>query len=322
MNPIGGESKRRSDSVELSNENDETVALENERVVERVRETGPPVPPPGAPLEGYPVEPAASRQVLEDERVRVLPDGSVERQLDRHEVGTPTARRRPGTGIAAAFLVLLVVLLAVLAALWYFGRDGGDTVAVPTVVGLQIGDAVAQLENDGLQASVTRGPSEEPAGTVIRQAPVAGTDVDKGSRVDVAVSEGAADVTVPNATGIDEGLARDRLAGAQLKVEVVKVFSEEPAGTVIAQSPAAGEETGPETVVRLEVSKGSGVVVVPSLVGQSRDAAEASLSELGLEANVVRVPSDEPAETVVAQNPTSGEVKVGSTVRLNVSAGR
>jgi beta-lactam-binding protein with PASTA domain len=71
--------------------------------------------------------------------------------------------------------------------------------------------------------------------------------------------------------------------------------------------------------VRLNVSKGTGLVDVPSLVGQTD--AEAQLSRLGLEANVVEVPSVQPAGVVVAQHPTGGQVKKGSTVRLNISSG-
>ena len=73
--------------------------------------------------------------------------------------------------------------------------------------------------------------------------------------------------------------------------------------------------------MRLNVSKGSGTVNVPSLVGTSQNDAVAQLEAAGLDANVVPVPSTEPAGTVVAQNPTSGEVRRGSSVRLNVSNG-
>ena len=105
-------------------------------------------------------------------------------------------------------------------------------------------------------------------------------------------------------------------------VNVVDVFSDEQEeGRVIAQSPAAGEEAEPDSTIRINVSKGPGTVTVPDLVGLARADAESRLDELGLEANVVEVPSAQPRGTVVAQNPTAGEARVGSAVRLNVSTG-
>jgi serine/threonine-protein kinase len=91
---------------------------------------------------------------------------------------------------------------------------------------------------------------------------------------------------------------------------------------VIAQTPNAGAQAEPGSAVTIQVSKGSGLVEVPNVVGMTRGQAQAELSNVQLEANVVEVPSDEPVGTVVAQNPVGGQAQQGSTVRLNVSAGR
>ena len=90
---------------------------------------------------------------------------------------------------------------------------------------------------------------------------------------------------------------------------------------MIAQSPSAGTQANKGSAVRLNVSKGTGLVTVPNVVGQERSAAESQLAELGLKANTVTVPSSEAAGIVVAQNPTSGQLREGQSVRLNVSAG-
>jgi beta-lactam-binding protein with PASTA domain len=73
--------------------------------------------------------------------------------------------------------------------------------------------------------------------------------------------------------------------------------------------------------VRLNVSKGSGVVTVPTVVGSLASDGESKVQAAGLTPNVVRVPSQETAGTIVAQNPTGGQAKRGSIVRLNVSTG-
>ena len=61
-------------------------------------------------------------------------------------------------------------------------------------------------------------------------------------------------------------------------------------------------------------------VSVPDVVGTTSSQATAALRDAGLEANLVSVPSDRPAGTVIAQNPPPGEeAPEGSTVRLNVA---
>ena len=99
------------------------------------------------------------------------------------------------------------------------------------------------------------------------------------------------------------------------------MFSEKAEGTVVAQEPAAGAQGDEGGEVTINVSKGSAQVEVPSVVGLDRDEAEAEIESANLRANVVVVPSVEPEGTVVAQNPTGGTLREGSTVRLNVSAG-
>ena len=154
------------------------------------------------------------------------------------------------------------------------------------------------------------------------QDPTAGTEADEGSTVRISVSGGPDTVAVPNAVGLAEAEARDRLVGAGFQVESTEVFAEREPGTVTTQSPSAGAEAERGSTVTIEVSKGTGLVEVPNVVGMTRGQAEAELSSAKLEANVVEVPSDEPVGMVVAQNPVGGQAQQGTAIRLNVSAGR
>lgn len=272
------------------------------------------VVPPVPFAAGEEVGPAV---VTETERVRVEDDGSVSRRLDRVE--QPPVRRRRQS-LVPALLIILILALGAIAAAWYFTKS--DSSSVPAVEGLALNDAVSRVQEEGFKADIISESNEADAGTVFRQNPAAGTDVDEGSTVQLFSSKGPADVTIPNAVGVSETEARDRLAAVGLTANVVKVFSEdEPSGQVIAQSPAAGGQAAKGSAVRLNVSKGSGLTTVPSLVGTTQSDAEAQLQAAGLKANVVSVPSQEPSGTVVAQNPTSGQARMGSAVRLNVSTG-
>ena len=163
---------------------------------------------------------------------------------------------------------------------------------MPSVVGLPLDDAVTRLESDGFKADIVSQPNEAAQGTVFHQSPGAATEQDEGSQVQLLVSKGPTDVTVPNTVGVSETEARDRLASAGLKANVVQVFSSSEIGNVVAQDPAAGGKAAKGSEVRLNVSKGTAKVDVPSVVGLSQADATAQVKSAGLVANVVPVPSD------------------------------
>ena len=269
--------------------------------------------------EGYPYEgdlEAEAVVVRETERVTRHADGTV----DRDTVRVEEHHRRPRDTIAIALAVLLL-LLAAGAVAWYFLAQE-DTRAVPSVEGLQLEQAVDRLESEGFDVDISTEPSDAPENTVFAQDPAAGAEADEGSTVSISVSGGPDTVAVPNAVGLAEAEARDRLVDAGFEVDSTEVFSEREAGTVATQTPRAGAEAERGSTVTIEVSQGTGLVEVPNVVGLTRGQAEAELSNARLEANVIEVPSDEPVGVVVAQNPVGGQAQQGSAVRLNVSSGR
>jgi len=293
--------------------------------ITEVRETREIVTESGPPVGGTPVDPlplaadadvTAPAVVSETEKVEVLADGTVERRLDRVEQPA-TERRRANVG--PALLVILLLALAAIAAAWYLSRDTQND--IPAIVGLSLDQAVQKLQDEGFKSDISSQANEEDQGIVFEQRPSAGSSADEGSTILVLVSKGPETVSIPNAVGVTEAEARDRFAEAGFKVTVVKVFSDEPEGIVIAQNPSAGGQAAKGSAARINVSKGTGLVNVPDVTGQQRSAAESELVQLGLRANVVNVPSDDPAGSVVAQNPTSGQLRQGEAVRLNVSTG-
>ena len=272
--------------------------------VREVREVPP--PPPGADAEFDVVQ--------EERRTRVLPDGTVVEEGYRVEQRSTMRDRLPWIIIG----VLAAILIAGIAT-WYFTRS--DTKPVPGVVGLQVDDAVTKLQADGFKVAIVRQSNDQAAGVVFGQNPAADTDADEGSSVRVLVSNGPSTTTVPNAVGLTQSDARSQLVEAGFTVTTAQVFSEQPSGEVVAQDPAAGEKVAPGTKVRLNVSKGSGEVDVPSVVGAALDDARSDLEAQGFKSSVRRVASDRPVDTVVAQSPSGGTAPKGATVRLSVSEG-
>jgi beta-lactam-binding protein with PASTA domain len=276
----------------------------------------PPVDPENDPLIVPPVQPdeVDVRAVHEEERVRVLPDGSVLREVDRVEQRSSFRDRLPWI-----LLALAAVIIVVGGVVWYATRSSSKT--VPSVVGLRIDAAVTRLQSDGFKVQLQRQSNARAAGIVFGQNPAASTSHGDGSTVHLLVSRGRGSKTVPNAVGLAQSAARDRLVQAGFRVITAEVFSDQRPGSVVAQSPAAGGSEAPGSLIRLNVSKGSATVDVPSEVGNTVDQARSELAAKGLVPSILRVPSSQPVDTVVAQRPAGGQVRKGTSVELNVSKG-
>jgi serine/threonine-protein kinase len=283
--------------------------------------TPPPEPPDDLPpdeetvirddrwVEGPPPAPATERRVVREEAVE-----------EPYEVvpGPP-----PDRNFWPWLLLLLLLVLGGLAALWYFTQeDDPETKPVPVVVRLTEQDARDRLDDEGFEVQVRRAPNEAQLNVVFAQDPRGGAELEEGQVVTIDVSTGPAEVDVPNVVGLPYEEAQERLQEAGLTARRFGVFSEEPPGVVVAQDPAAGEQAGEDSAVRVNVSRGTGRVDVPDVVGRTADEAGSILRRAGLDARVVEVPSDEPRGTVVAQSPAAGsEIARGERVRINVSNG-
>jgi beta-lactam-binding protein with PASTA domain len=132
-------------------------------------------------------------------------------------------------------------------------------------------------------------------------------------------------VTVPSLKGLTAEDAQAELAQLGLTANPNAVPGSEPAGTVVAQDPAAGTTVDTGSAVNVNVSDGAKTEKesMPNLVGLSRSDAQAQLEQVGLSYSVFVVPSDEPVGTVVAQDPAAGTpVDAEETVHFNTSGGR
>jgi serine/threonine-protein kinase len=133
---------------------------------------------------------------------------------------------------------------------------GKDTAVVPTLTGLtSVDQARAALVDAGLTlGKVDEKSSDKPQGVVISQNPASQETVDAGTPVDIVVSNGK--VKVPNVVGSSEAQAQSDLRNAGFDVEVIQLeTSNQPEGTVLAQSPQAGTVAVRGTLVTITVAK-------------------------------------------------------------------
>jgi serine/threonine-protein kinase len=198
------------------------------------------------------------------------------------------------------------------------------SMAVPGVVGLSASDAVVAIRDAGLEAKIHLVESSEPAGTVLRQSPAEGANTTRGStiRLDVAKTRTAPTIRidVPDVVGGSIADARRQLRSLGLTATVARVRSDEPAGTVVRQSPGAGAEVRKGASVRLQVSTGPQTLDVPDVTGLDEDSARSELEGAGFEVRVVDQETTDPAEdgVVLAQEPAGGTASEGSVVTLTV----
>ena len=97
----------------------------------------------------------------------------------------------------------------------------------------------------------------------------------------------------------------------------------EPKDHIIAQDPVGNSTEPLDRLMQLTVSTGPEAVLVPTVVGLSKDAATNALRDAGLKAKYVVVISDQPALQVLTALPTEGSnVARGAVVTLTLSKGQ
>jgi serine/threonine-protein kinase len=133
----------------------------------------------------------------------------------------------------------------------------------------------------------------------------------------------ASTVHVDQYVGLRELQADTKIRDAGLVPLVIR----QPNGTVpetyvFRQDPQPGTKLNKGAQVTLWSSSGKPQTTVPNVIGDSATDAVSALKDVHLNAKVVHVDSNKPADTVIDQNPTSGaSIDQGSTVTLKVSRG-
>jgi len=127
-------------------------------------------------------------------------------------------------------------------------------------VGFRQEEVKSALTGQGFQPLFSDEPSDEyPEGVIIRTDPAEGTELEEGQAIKIYVSSGPDIETAQmlNVIGKDKAHAVELLNAKGFEnVSTKTVESDEPAGTVVYQSEAAGEEIDVTTKIILEISEG------------------------------------------------------------------
>jgi eukaryotic-like serine/threonine-protein kinase len=162
--------------------------------------------------------------------------------------------------------------------------SGPFTSQVPVVKGQKQNDAQAALQRVHLTFTVVKVGANAPAGTVTGTNPPAGTVWPQTKPVTIMV---AASPPLPNFTGMDINAAKQLAQQDNINLQPESdTNSQQPAGVITSQQPAAGGVFQPGQTVTVQVSTGPQLVNVPDPIGMSVQDATQLLEGAGFQVKV------------------------------------
>ncbi|AHM56762.1 serine/threonine-protein kinase Sps1 [Peptoclostridium acidaminophilum DSM 3953] len=230
---------------------------------------------------------------------------------------------------------LLTTLAVILALIASIGATAGGfyikdlmkpaQMSMPSLENMSVDEARKALEDMGLKLAIEKEifSSDVSKDHIISQNPDAGTQVKKNYEVKVVVSKGGKLVSVPDFTGENIDSIDPMLSSKKFKEGIVNpVFSEEPEGTIISQSPSpyAKAEEGSEIDFVISKGKESVIVTVPNLIGNTISEARAKLSGITISGIDYIEDPDKEDGIIMKQSPAAGEkVESGSSINIVVN---
>jgi beta-lactam-binding protein with PASTA domain len=269
----------------------------------------------------------------------------------------PSPDRRVGAGmllgLGAVALVALGVVLAYLLTHRHNEQPVTTTVTtavstrgqalpkikLPDVTGRSFAAAQATLDAAGLPSTKREVASAEPAGTVVAQAPPAGSKLAKGSQIVLSVATATSststnstnstttgtsttptttavapppqNATMPDVTSQKEAAAVQAMNQVGILASLVFVPSQDPLGTVEQQAKPAGTSVPFHAHVQINLSAGPNETAkaqVPNVVGQALQQALTAINGSHLRLIYLKFPvtSKTQAGKVVQQSPLGG----------------
>ncbi|WP_188532099.1 Stk1 family PASTA domain-containing Ser/Thr kinase [Paenibacillus abyssi] len=237
---------------------------------------------------------------------------------------------KPVVTVVVTLLILALLFLGFRLFLDYIDTDEVD---VPYVVGMTEQEARGKLEEAGLKVEepIIREIRDDVPIDVVFDQTKQNMTVKAGSFVKLYVSLGPQMEQMGNYVGQSYTDVRNSLITLGVSEDSITkedVFSEQPSGTIISQTPANNEEFDPKTVeIHFTVSKGLETFEMPNLVGLTEKEAIQKIIDsqltLGPGNGIVKEPGYSPTGQVTEQFPykAGDPVAKGAEVSITVSSG-
>ncbi|NCV74150.1 MAG: PASTA domain-containing protein, partial [Actinobacteria bacterium] len=125
------------------------------------------------------------------------------------------------------------------------------------------------------------------SGFVIRTDPAVGSNVKRGTVVNLIVSKGIEKIELTSYIGKNGEQALSELTDSGFDVDVEYKFSDNIfKGQVISQAPDRSDSIPIGSKIRLVISKGPEFIFVPNVLGKSKNSATLDLENLGLRVSI------------------------------------
>ncbi len=222
-------------------------------------------------------------------------------------------------------IIAIIAAIAVVAGIVFAVTGSNDTVEIPNVANQSVDQAKKTLTNAGFTiGSQTEVYSTEvESGKVVGTNPAAGEKAKKGTTVNISVSKGTEQVSVPDLRGMTKDQAQKALTDAGLKAsEGDSVYSSDVAeGNIAQQSPSAGASAKKGDTVTYHLSKGEEKVTIPNVVGETQSSATSKLEAAGFAVDIAYQESSTVQKDKVISQSATGTAPKGSTITLTISSG-
>jgi serine/threonine-protein kinase len=240
---------------------------------------------------------------------------------------TARTRRRTSRRVKRNRAIALLLVITLFVGGWYIKTGPGARIVVPSVAGMSVAQAKAQLKAVGLTGEVDKEVFSEEItkGLIIESRPAGGGKVKPSGIVKFILSKGPERYVIPNLQGESPTAAIALLTQNPLKIGAqTEVFDATiPAGQVVGTDPKSGSSVTRDTVVNLLISKGQEQVLLNSYVGKIGEQALNELTDAGFNVSTKYASSETvPLGAVISQTPEGGATQgKGSAVALVISKG-
>lgn len=238
---------------------------------------------------------------------------------DANDEGKKKSKRNVVIGVVVALLAVIGIVAAAMAL-------GGnqEMVNVPDVSNKPIAEARSELQAAGFTIGTETevyNPDVE-AGNVVSTDPAAGVQAAKGSSVNITISKGTEQVTVPDLRGMSADEAQRVLASYGLNGQQGDtVFSDDVEENRVAQQDiAVGTTAYKGDTITFHLSKGPETASVPNVQGLDFETARDRLEAAGFTVSLQWRDDSAAVNTVIRQSVT-GTAKLGTTITLTISNG-
>ena len=226
--------------------------------------------------------------------------------------------------VASAFVIVAIILIVVFIKMGL--KNDSKDIIMPEILGMTIAEVKSEYPDFKIKENEPEFSLEYEEGEIIKQEPVKGSKIKSNRIINVTVSKGKQILEIEDVVGKQYKVAKKMLERQGYVVDAQYESNDVAADYVIKTDPEAGTTLAQGETITVYVSLGPAELnaIMPDVVGKSKSAAQAALSEEKINAIFEEVDSATVKEGyVVSQYPKANAiVDSETTVTIKISTGK